>query len=703
MAKERNQDLAGSDEAALEEHVREMMDVNEPDQPGSAPLVSKKSSAKQVSIPVTDHDSELEAVIEATNSQLAEQSNGTAPLVPKSPKKLVVRHFDEEAEAIETPDTPVDSAGQETITADVVDTEPETVELPDAAEEPIESSLEEEIESPETEKAVADIIAAESDELLAVHDERTTTVAPIKPKKKSFMKRWAHSSGARWATFLLICAVVAGVLAVPDSRYYVLNAAGVRSGASLTVLDRSSQQPLKNVTVTLAGASVQTDAEGKVNFTGLRLGATELVIGRRAFAEIKQPVTIGWGSNPLGDFNLAPKGDQYIFTVTDSFSGKPLGNAEAALGESTAVANDQGEIVLTLDSQSEDSLSVKIKAPGYREETVTTKSDNKQKTAVSLVPAHKVSFVSKRSGTFDIYTVDADGKNESLLLKGTGKETQDLVLAPHPVVDIAALVSTRDGKRSDGGSSLHSLMMVKLDDKSTKTVIESPQIRLIDWVGSRIVYVYMVADAGDQDPGRYKLMSYDYVSGDNRQLAVANYFNDVASAEGKIYYSPASAYQNGVNVGVFAVQPDGSGKQPVINQEAWNVLRTAHDKLVFAVQQDWYEYALTGGEAKKLSGQPSDTTSRVYVDSPDGTRSIWVDTRDGKGLLVLFDESSKKESVIFTQNGVRGPVRWLNNTTLVFRIVTPSETADYVVSVLGGTPKKLTDVTNTSGIDRWTY
>lgn len=700
MAKERNQDLSGPDEAALEEHVREMMDVNEPDQPSGAPLVSKKAASKAISIPVTEHDPELEAVIEATNTQLVEQSDGTAPLVPKSPKKLVIQHFDEEPEPVVTPE---DSSLEETTTPEVEDREPETVELPDGEEEPVESTLEEEIESPETEKAVADIIATESDELLAVHDERSTAVTPVKPKKKSLFKRWVRSSAARWSTFLLIFIILAGVLAVPDTRYYLMNAAGIRSGASLTVLDRSTQQPLKNVTVILAGSSVETDAEGKASFTGLRLGVTELVVGRRAFAEVKQPVTIGWGSNPLGDFSLAPQGNQYIFTVTDSFSGKPVANAEAALGESTAVANDQGEIVLTLDSQSEDSLPITIKAPGYREETVTTRTDTKQKTAVSLVPSHKVSFVSKRSGTFDVYTIDADGKNEALILKGTGKESQDLVLAPHPVADMAALVSTRDGKRSNGGSSLYSLTTVKLDDKSTKTVIESPQIKLIDWVGSRIVYVYMVADADDQDPGRYKLMSYDYMSGDNRQLAVANYFNDVASAEGKIYYSPASAYQNGVNIGVFAVQPDGSGKQPVINQEAWNVLRMAHDKLVFAVQQDWYEYALTGGEAKKLSGQPSDTTSRVYVDSPDGTKSIWTDTRDGKGALVLFDESSKKESVVFTQSGLRGPVRWLNNTTLVFRIATPNETADYVISVAGGTPKKLTDVSNISGIDRWTY
>lgn len=330
-------------------------------------------------------------------------------------------------------------------------------------------------------------------------------------------------------------------------------------------------------------------------------------------------------------------------------------------------------------------------------------SSNKQKVSVKLTPDHKLIFISKRTGTFGVYSIDADGKNENLVLAGTGKESQDINLAPHPIADVAVLVSTRDGKRAEDSSSLQSLLFINATDKSTKPVIESTQIRLIDWVGSRIVYVYMVPGAGDQDPGRYKLMSYDYVSGDNRQLALANYFNDVVSVSGKIYYSPASAFQNGVNVGTFVVQPDGSGKQPVITQEAWNVLRTSYDKLTLAVQQDWYEYTIGSNQATKLSGQPSNTNSRIYSNNPAGSHSVWVDSRDGKGTLVVYDTAAKTESVLFAQSGVRGPVRWLNDTAFIFRIASQSETADYVVSIAGGVPKKISDVTNTTGIDRWTY
>lgn len=733
MAKEKIPDLTGPDDEALEQHVREMLDITEPDPP-SAPVVepkpkTTKSATKPITISVTHHDeqpeekpaevSELDAVIAATNDQLAEQT-GTAPLVAKKPKKVVITHFDDELPE-ETPAEPAaeGTADVEQPPADEPLLETEAVEPEEASTEPVdpveqaepeslpdnpeESPLEEALESPDTEKAVSEIIAEESDELLAAHDGKQAAAVPKKPRKRSWLYRWAHSSAARWITFLIIFAVAVGVAATPTSRYFLLNKAGVRSTASVTVLDQSTQQPLKNASITLAGKTAQTDAEGKASFSELYLGPAELVINRRAFAEVRQAVTVGWGSNPLGEFSMAPRGTQYTFTVTDTFSGKPVGNAEASLEDSSATANDQGEITLTIDERKEQQLKITVKAPGYRDEIIDMSSSNKQKVAVALTPSHKVSFVSKRNGTYDIYTIDADGKNETLILAGTGKETQDLILAPHPVADVAVLVSTRDGKRSNGGSSLQSLLLINLADKSTKPVIESPQIKLVDWIGSRIVYVYMVADAEDQDPGRYKLMSYDYISGDNRQLAVANYFNDVVSAKGAVYYSPASAYQNGVNVGVFAVQPDGSGKQPILTEEAWNILRTAYDKLSLAVQQDWYGYTLGDKQAAKLSGQPSNTTSRVYTDSPDRAHSIWIDSRDGKGTLIVYDTAAKTETVLYAQNGVRGPVRWLNNTSFVFRVATGSETADYAMSIDGGTPKKISDVTNTSGIDRWSY
>jgi hypothetical protein len=265
------------------------------------------------------------------------------------------------------------------------------------------------------------------------------------------------------------------------------------------------------------------------------------------------------------------------------------------------------------------------------------------------------------------------------------------------------LVSSRDGKRDTDGSLLTSITLVNLNDGSTKQVAESSSIRPIDWVGTRFVYVQSTIGAKADDPQRDKLMSYDYTSGDNRQLATSNYFNDIVTADSKIYYAPSGAYQNGVNLGVFTVNADGSGKQSIFGKETWNIIRNSYDHFVLAVQQDWYDYILGSNQPTKLNGQPSNTTARVYIDSPDGKMSVWIDVRDGKPTLVLYDTTAKSEKVLFAQNGIKGPVRWVSNNAFVYRVVTSTETADYIISTNGGQPQKLTNVTDTKGIERYSY
>lgn len=748
MANERKQDLGGPDDEALEQRIHDMLDITAPDTrppeheaekpvevpakptkitisqptddtPTAPQLPSKKPAKKSVSI-VVSHDEEvstateakpadpeLAAAIEAANEQLAEQGPPTAPELPteaekpkKAPTKVVITHFDDTT--VEDKEAAESSEPSEEATAEPIVSEQEAG--PEAEPVVEESPLEPEIESAATEQAVSDIIASESDELLAIKDQKPEKVVAGKPKKSKKKRHLFKSSGFRWTLGLALFAALVGVGLTPTTRYAILNAAGVRSSASLVVFDQSTQQPLKNVAVSIAGQKAQTDANGVAKLEQLRLGPAELVVEKRAYATLRRAETIGWGSNPLSEANIKPTGSQYSFTVTDALSGKPLGNAEAIYGESNANADDKGVIGLTLDKiDDQQQIKVQVRATGYRDEIVDLSLSSKQNVAVKLVPVHKVAFVSKRSGKYDVYKIDVDGKNEKLVLAGTGNEQSNLVLAPHGSEDVAMLVASREGKHTSDGALLNNLTFVNLKDGSTKQVAESTLIRPVDWVGTRFVYVQTVVGAKPDDPARDKLMSFDYTSGDNRQLAASNYFNDIVVANGKVYYAPASAYQQGVNLGMFTVHADGSGKQSVFGQEVWSMSRTSYDHLILAVQQDWYDYTVGDGKPAKLNGQPTNTVSRLYSDSPDGKHSIWIDNRDGKGTLISYDTASKTEKVIFAQAGVKGPVRWISNNALVFRMVNGKESADYVVSIDGGEAKKLVDVTDTKGIDRYTY
>ncbi|MDB5163584.1 MAG: hypothetical protein JWS12_201 [Candidatus Saccharibacteria bacterium] len=580
---------------------------------------------------------------------------------------------------------------------------------PAPAAQPVEVPPKDQTKTDE-DQAIDDIAAKDADELLEAEDKEKQEVEKafdgkkkdFKTKLKDFFSNWWNNPKYRWATIAALALLIITVLGLPWSRYFVLNTAGVRSSASIIILDDSTKLPLKNVSVTFGKQSALTDSDGKATLTHLRLGSQQGTIQKRAFAPISKKVIVGWGSNPLGNLSLTPVGAQYAFLVTDWLSGKPIEGAEASANEANALSDKNGKILLTLDKNDASDATVNIKADTYRDEQAHISASTTGQQAVKMVSGHKHAFVSKRSGKYDVYKIDADGQHEEVALAGTGLERNDITLIANPNANVAALVSTRDNVRNKDGYLLSTLTMINLDDNQTTRVVQSERIQLVNWVGDKLVYAQIAASASAANPHRYRLVAYDYKKPEAKELAASNYFNDVMVLGGNVYYAPSSSYGNMPHENFYKINTDGTGKQTILDQEVWNIFRADYDKLVLSMDNAWYEYKLNG-KPTKLAGEPASTQNRVYVDSPDGKYSVWIDTRDGKGVLILYDTKSKTEKVIRSQSGLRNPIHWLSNNTLVYRINTDQETADYVLNIDGGEPHKIKDVTNTTGIDQWYY
>jgi hypothetical protein len=389
--------------------------------------------------------------------------------------------------------------------------------------------------------------------------------------------------------------------------------------------------------------------------------------------------------------------------VSDFLSGKALAKVEASSGQASALSDSKGLIKLTIDQKDDKPIEVSIKGEGQREEKLTLGVGDKATHALKLVSARKHAFISKRSGKLDVYSIDIDGKNEKKVLPATGSERDDIVMVPHPTTDVVALVSTRDNKRNTDGFLLSSLILLDLKTGKTIDVAQSEKVQIVDWVKDRLVYVKIAAGASAAAPTRHRLTSYDYKEESSKELAASNYFNDVISVAGKIYYASSSAYQTGNGAYLYQVYPDGSSRQTLLDKEVWNMFRTGYDQLALSVQQDWYGYKLGESKAAKQNSAPTNLTSRLYIDSADGRHSLWVDSRDGKGVLLAYDRGSKEDKQLRSQSGLKNPVYWLNDNVVVYRINTDQETADYALSLNGGEPVKIRDVTNTGGVDRWYY
>lgn len=537
-----------------------------------------------------------------------------------------------------------------------------------------------------TGRAIDEITAKEGDDLLAAQDA-AATVGAVKVANPSGFVRFWRSKWTLYSLLIILLGGAAAAMTVPTSRYWILNTAGVRAGASLTIVDSTTQLPLKGVQVALGENQTDTDGEGRAKFKKLRLGPAGLTIKRTGFKEIKREVVIGWGSNPLGSFGLQSTGIQYTIEVRDYLSEKPIEGVEATDGEATAISDKQGKITLTLGSSIVAKEGIEIKKDGYRTDKITLNEDTKKPTKVSLVLARKAIFVTKQSGKYDVYKSDIDGKNRAVLLPGTGHETSNVSLAVSPDGARAAYVSTRNNKRDSGGYLLSSLILINTDSGETVTIAEAPQIQLISWAGKRIVFQQSSSDSSSGK--RYRISSYHYADNARLQLAAANTLTSATDARGTIYYAVAAdAADSSVKPGLFSVGPDGKSSQQIIDKELSTVLRSGYD--TFSLQTEdggWYAYDIPDKQLTEVEA-PASLVGRSYADNADHTSSLWI----SQSTLKAYDTAERRDKDVKSQSGLAYPLQWLSPTVAVYRVASGTETADYVISLEGGTARKIANV-----------
>jgi hypothetical protein len=425
----------------------------------------------------------------------------------------------------------------------------------------------------------------------------------------------------------------------------------------------------------------------------VHLGKQTVSAHKVAFADWSKTVSIGPGTTNLPAVSLKAVGTQFTFTLTDYLSDKAVAGAEVTSGQASAQADKTGKAILTVQPSDKPTFTVTVSAKNYRSEKLQVSTTDKAPQKVALVPAGKEVFISKQSGKYDLYKADLDGKNRTVLLAGTGNETPSLGLSVSPDGDEAALVSTRDNQRDSDGYLLSTLTLVRVDTGATVTLEHAESVQLLGWSGTRLVYQETVAGASAANPNRQRLISFDYHTGKRLQLASANYFNGALLIGNKAYYTVSNTDPS-ASPSFSAIGVDATGKQTIASKEFWTMVRTDYATIALQTPAGWLQYTI-GGSGTKAGTAPGSYNSREYLTGPDGDISLWTDVRDGKGVLLAHDNASGKDTVVTSQAGLGNPVRWINDDTVVYRVATAQESADYAVSLQGGQPKKIVDVTNT--------
>ena len=547
-------------------------------------------------------------------------------------------------------------------------------------------------------EAVDAIVKEEADTLLHDRDTKESAfmITPRKPKGvKRLISAWWSNRRARNMTFLIGIALIVAIIAIPTTRYSTLNALGIRAGIQFQVTDKISGRPIKNVAVTVNGVSGTTDTTGNVQLSGLRLGDTTVVLKKRSFKEEAIPVTIGWGSNPFdAPLELVPTGSTFTFNIKDWLSGLPLQNVEVSDGESVALSDKDGIAKLTIEPTDND-IAVSFASPTYRTENITIAADQLRGDTVSLVPSRKDIFVSKRQGKYDIYSRNVDGSNEQLLLAGTGSEQADTHVLVHPTEDITAMVSSRDGERNSDGYMLSNVYLLQPDTKNVEKLpgTSSERVRLISWSGDVLVFVKTIAGPSAYTGNRQRIIAYDVSEKSFTELAATDYFTDVRVVNDAIYYIVPNS-DGSQSKGLTKSSVTGKEKKVLLAKNIWAMYRSAPGVLTVDVEgEEWYDITLADNTVKKLEGAPAVPQNNLYITNTASGSSAWLEDRDGKTALLVVNKDGSDAKEILKQAGITYPVRWLNDTTLLFTVANGQETADYVVSTLNGVSKRVGDMT----------
>lgn len=474
-------------------------------------------------------------------------------------------------------------------------------------------------------------------------------------------KRILIIAGAAIALLLVL-------LAVPFTRWPILNTIGFRGDAVITVEDEA-KKPVANASVRLTNGTVAaSDKFGRAYLKDIPLGKQTAVIQKNGYGDKTTTFTNGFGSTQKTE-QLKIIGIKLDVDIKDWLSAEAIEGAEVTFGESNALSDAAGRASLVIPPTDEKLIEIAVKRPGYLTKTIETET-NVISREVVLVPAQKNYFVSKRDGKFDIFSSNLDGTDQRKIIEATGKEDESLLqLSIHRNNKQAILVSNRDGKVQNR-RLVAGVYAIDLERASLSKIDEGSDIQLFGWSENSIAYSKSAPDLNYDDPSFSRIMGFNSQNNRLSQIAAANYFQSGLVAQNKVFYVPADAYRP-IENGVLTSHDLGSGAKRMYLQDR-QIHYIAQASYQTLELQDAsgaaFELQIASGNVKAIDRRPAG--SLVIALSPNGQTAAWSDRRDGQGALLARSVKEGNERVVARVGGLTHPVRFVSDNLVVARIVT---------------------------------
>lgn len=505
--------------------------------------------------------------------------------------------------------------------------------------------------------------------------------------------------------------VLAATWFIPVTRYAVLNTLGMRDSIKVVSSQASSdgstvQSQIKNFTAEVAGQKYLSGDATEITIPSLEYGKHVVAVSKEGYASATYETVVDFDpffglftkkeKNPIAA-ELIAQGLPVTFTVKDWTSRQSLSKGSFTFGDITAQPDEKGKVTLIIPPTAEKTVAVKAEFSedylGKSFEVEVNKSDQE----VLFVPSAKHYFVSKRSGVYSIYSSYLDSSDIKEIVAGTNQETSSLQFAVSPSGKYGVMSSTREGRRDRNGDLMQKLYWVDLSSGKLEDLDVARYIYLHDWSGDTITYSYSYQDEEANDY-RQRLRSLDAATLNRYDLSsTTGGFGRVHVSVGMVLFTKQEGYnkpgfEKGNTLHTVGLKGEDSRE---LATNIGELRQLGFERFAYeTVDKKWNEISINTGEIK--STEPPREQGAVYISTQSAKNErVFINFVDGKRILMLRHDGDQEKELV-SQPGLVGPVRFISATTIVYRVATPTETADYAVSTLGGEPRKVTDVTSSS-------
>lgn len=541
-------------------------------------------------------------------------------------------------------------------------------------------------------QAIEDIVAVESDQVLASEDEKNIKAQPVKPIVKS--SKFKHFFKNKWL-WIGLATILVAIFAMPVSRYAVLGLV-VKHDVVINVKDSQTANPVSNASVTLNGKMAKTDAYGKTTIKA-PIGNTKLSISKQYFKAYSANIYVGFKSAQTTNVSLVATGRQVPITVVDTITNKPLVGAKVDVLDTTVTTDLKGMATVVLPTKNATEKAI-VTLAGYNNIELNIEVTDKVSltNSLHLTPVGSIYFLSNLSGKIDVIKTNLDGSDRQTVLAGTGKEDPNNI----------SLLASRDwhylvlkAERDTPQAALY--LIDTSSDKVTNFDSGDVNFSLIGWSGHSFLYDAIKNTVPSYQTGHESLKGYN---ADNTQLNLL----DQNLAEGSASsYSYQSFYNFNVMNGqvTYNTQWNPSNNAVVLTgktdairgifistqtKKDYQTIAAAGVSYIQAVmykpQNIYYSvYNYTDSKTTYYSFDGQNVTLNTAIDqaalnraypayivSPSGNQLFWTELRDGKNYMYVGDPNAAGAKQLANLTDYR-PYGWFSDNYLIVSSINGSE------------------------------